>query len=105
MPAKLNEKGLTRIIKVYSVEQPVAVNLTPEGISFKIAGRGSKPVSASWPQVVKACSTPRKVKSYLMGDALSYLVHEAQEKTKRDVKKADKGNFVAKWTKIIKESK
>jgi hypothetical protein len=93
MPAKLNEKGLTRIIKVYGIEQPIAVTLLPNGISFKIAGRGSKAVTAAWPEVVKVCITPRKVKSYLMGDAFAYLVHEAQEKTKRAAKKADKGRL------------
>jgi hypothetical protein len=90
MPAKLSDKGITRIIKVYSVERDVAVTLTHEGISFKIAGRGSKHVTAAWPAVVRVCNTPHKVKSYLMGDALAYLQHEALEKTKKAVKRKDK---------------
>jgi hypothetical protein len=90
MPAKLNEHGLARIIKVYGVEQPTVVLLTVEGIYFKIAGRGSKPVFATWPEAVGACTTPEKVKSYFMGKPLDYLVHEAKEKTKRDIKRKDK---------------
>lgn len=90
MRTTLNENGLRRIIRVYGVERPVEVLLRPEGISFRIAGRGGKSVSAPWPSVVKACSTPPEAKCYDAGDPLGLLVREAQKKTQRDVKRAAK---------------
>lgn len=86
MPAKLKDNGLTRLIKVYGVDQPVLLHIDEIGILFKIAGRGGKPVSAPWPTVVKACTVADSVKGQDPRDPFGYLQREAQKKTKRKAK-------------------
>lgn len=88
MPAKLKDNGLTRLIKVYGIEQPVVVTILPEGISFKIAGRGGQRVIATWPIIVKACVVTSGVKGFDPGDPFGYLQREAQKKTKRKAKES-----------------
>lgn len=87
MPATLEPgKKLKRVIKVYGVERSVIVELSTDGITFKIAGRGGLPVSATWQRVVKACTVDGGVKGFDPGDPLGYLQREAQKRTKRAAK-------------------
>jgi hypothetical protein len=90
MATELKEgQKLRRQIKVYGIEEPVIVELTYEGLFFKIKGT-SVGVGAAWPKYVGAAFTPEKAKSFLAGKPMEFLQHQAAQLVKRREKRIDK---------------
>ena len=84
MPAKLEQgKKIKRLIKVYGIEGMVEVTISYEGLAFRIPStRGS--LVAAWPDVVeKSTSTPDNCPSFLAGEPIKYLLHEAAKAVKK----------------------
>lgn len=91
MSAVLREdQKLRRVIKVYGVEQPVVVEISHQGITFKVKGTKT-PVGNNWPELIRdGCHTEDSVKSYFAGKPLEYLIAQATKQTKRAEKRAAK---------------
>lgn len=91
MSAVLREdQKLRRVIKVYGVEQPVVVELSHAGITFKVKGTKT-PVGNTWPDLIRdGCHTEDSVKSYFAGKPLEYLIAQAAKQAKRAEKRAAK---------------
>jgi hypothetical protein len=88
MPPTL--KTSKKEMKVYSVEGPVILLLSPEGIEFK--AKGTKVgVSATWPEIVASCKTPENVPSKFNDRPLEFLKFQAQEQLKRTTKRLAEG--------------
>jgi hypothetical protein len=87
---ELNEgQSISRLIRVYGVEGPVAVTLKPGGISFRVKGT-KKFVFAPWTEVVAACHTGTDVPSFLMDKPMDLLKNSAAKVVATKVKKATK---------------
>jgi hypothetical protein len=85
MATKL-EKPLEREIRVYGVEEPVLVELSPEGLSARLKGTQTA-LLASWTQVIRAMNTPGNVPSYLMNKPFDFLQQTAAKRVAKKVKK------------------
>lgn len=91
MSAVLKEdQKLRRVIKVYGVEQPVVVEISHQGITFKVKGTKT-PVGNNWPELIRdGCHTEDSVKSYFSGKPLEYLIAQAKKRAENAVKRAKK---------------
>lgn len=85
MATKL-EKPLEREVRVYGIEEPVIVEISPEGVSARLKGMLTA-VTAPWPQVVAALNTPGNVPSYLAGKPFEFLQQSAQKRQAKKIKK------------------
>lgn len=90
MPAKLVEgKQLKRLIRVYGVEGAVELAISHSNLSMRIP-KTRKSLTADWPEVVRALFTPDDAPSFLAGEPMKFLQHEAEKVVKKAAKKAEK---------------
>jgi hypothetical protein len=85
------DQKLRRSIKVYGIEGGVIVTLRHQGIEFTIP-RTKVGVGMSWKKAVESCFVPSKAASIFEGRPTEFLQRQAQEATKRRIKKAEKEN-------------
>jgi hypothetical protein len=87
--AELREdQKLRRLVKVYGIEGLVEVELSKDGISFRVP-RTQMRVSMTWPKAVASCDTPGNVPCYLAGNPVETLKHQVVKVQKRAAKKAE----------------
>jgi hypothetical protein len=83
--AELREdQKLRRLVKVYGIEGLVEVELSKDGISFRVP-RTQMRVSMPWP-------TPGNVPCFLAGNPTETLKHQVRQVQRRAAKKAEKEN-------------
>lgn len=83
------EQTITRVIKVYGIEQPVVLKLTAQGLTMQVKG-SRRVVYKSWRGVAEFCDTPADVPSKHYGMPIALLEEEAKKITEKLQKKADK---------------
>lgn len=90
MPSVLEPgKKLRRLVKVYGVEGPVELTIAHEGLSLRVPGT-KKSLTCSWTDVVNASYTPNDVPSFLAGEPMKFILHEAEKVVKNRAKRAAK---------------
>ena len=70
---------LRREVRIHGVEKPVQLEISVDGISFWIKGH-RKRTTLTWSKAAAASQTGQDVPSFLMGDALGLLKHQAKNK-------------------------
>ena len=87
MPTELQDgQKLRRLVKVYGIEGNVVATLTHEGIEFKVP-KTKIGVTLTWPDAVKASSTPSNVPSKHEGRPLEFLLDQSSKQAKRAEKR------------------
>lgn len=90
MPATLGpDQRLKRLVKIHGIEGMVEVTISADGVSMRVP-KTRKSITCMWTDVVKAMYTPDDVPSFLMGEPLKFLIHEAEKVVKKAVKRAMK---------------
>lgn len=70
-------QSLKRSVRIYGVDKPVCVEITADGIRMWIKGF-KKSTRIGWLTVAEASTTPVDVPSYLHGNPLALLRHQAE---------------------------
>lgn len=71
--------NMQRDIKIPDIDKPIVVEITNVGLSFWIKGHRKK-VRVTWTATIRAGNTPEDVPSFLMGNCLGLLKHQAEKK-------------------------
>jgi hypothetical protein len=88
MPAKLEQgKQIKRLVKIHGIEGFVEVSFSHEGIAMRVP-KTRKSLTCMWTDIIGAMYTPNDVPSFLMGEPLKFLLHEAEKVVKKREKKA-----------------
>lgn len=85
MVAKLNERGLRRLVPIYGLNDDIIVILTQEGITFKAPGT-KLGAQATWSQLVGVCTLPESVHKKFV-NPFEFLRSQTKEHQKRMVKR------------------
>lgn len=89
MPATLHpEQKLKRLVKIHGIEGMVEVTFSHEGVSMRVP-KTRKYITCMWTDVVKSMYTPNDVPSFLMGEPMKFLIHEAEKVVKKKLKRAN----------------
>jgi hypothetical protein len=90
MSTKLvGDQKLRREITIFGIDAPVVVNLSAEGLTFKV--KGSKiGVSAPWTAVVNVCNTPDNSPGKLHDRPIAFLQDTARRIQASLIKRLDK---------------
>jgi hypothetical protein len=90
MPASLESgKSLKRLVKIHGIEGMVEVTISHEGVSMRVP-KTRKSLTCMWTDVVNSMYTPNDVPSFLMGEPMKFLIHEAEKVVKKRVKRSMK---------------
>jgi hypothetical protein len=85
--SKIKEK-IKREIRLYSVQAPVTLTITEDGIEMAVSGQQKK-IASSWESIARGAQTPGDVPSYLAGKPLDFLKYQAEARNRRNNKKED----------------
>jgi hypothetical protein len=84
------DKPLSRRISIPSIAGEIVLQVTPEGLSFRLKG-SQREITAPWADVIAACATPINVPKYLTDEPFAFLQYVgeqiAQRRSKMPMKK------------------
>jgi hypothetical protein len=75
-------RPIERELHIHGVPTPVVVEITEDGLSFRIPGTRSR-VRLSWYRAVESSETEVNVPSFLMGRPLELLKYKAGKKAEK----------------------
>lgn len=88
MPHISNGKILRRTLAIPGVKGNVTIKISSTGIVFK--AKGTKlGVSATWPEIVNSCSTPRSLPRKFDKRPCEFLSHQADAQIRRQAKRSE----------------
>jgi hypothetical protein len=79
------DKPLSRKITVPCIVGEIVLQVTPEGLSFRMKG-SQKEITAPWVNVIAACATPVNVPKYLTEEPFAFLQYVGEQIAKRRAK-------------------